>query len=252
MSQENNAMDNNFDETGPPVEKQTLDPLFPDKQSEIEHNLAEAQQSVEKYTLNEMSAEERTQFEEHLFDCPICSDLVRQNFTVIENLKCVLKPDERAAAKPTSRSLNSGRWSEWLRLPSLVPSCAALALAGFVGYERLAGLATGNVQMAFAVPQTVTLRPVAKGDGQSDAVDHTLPEVFHLGAPQLPAGPWECELQSSEGKKLMTPIKGTKKPGDLGVEIEFIPNSLPEGHLKLVLQSYAQPNELITFPLEVH
>jgi len=194
----------------------------------MDHKLAETSQSVEKYTLNELSEDERTQFEEHMFDCPICSDLVRQNFTVTENLKQVLREE------PVQQRVS---WRDWFRVPSLVPAFAALALAGIVGYQNF-----GPSELAQVLPQMAALKPAARG---------TVPVVpagarlLPVNADQLPIGPFEFELDNSDVRG-----RGQKTGADAQIQILFS-KSLPAGRHTLKLVSDAEKADPITYTFEV-
>jgi len=194
----------------------------------MDHNLAETSHSVEKYTLNELSEDERTQFEEHMFDCPICSDLVRQNFTVTENLKQVLR--EAPAEQRVS-------WRSWFQIPSLVPAFAALALACVVGYQNI-----GPSETAQVLPQMAALKAASRG---------TIPAIpagarlLPVNADQLPIGPFEFQLDNSAVRG-----QGQKTEADAQIQILFS-KSLPAGRHTLKLVSDADKADPITYTFEV-
>src|SRR5882724_13439816 len=98
----------------------------------MNHKLAEQTHAVDKYLLNELSATERLEFEEHFLDCPACSDELKQNVIVVDNLKQVLLEDRRKSSEErVAATAEPGRgwftrWFRWLRPATLVPAFAAL------------------------------------------------------------------------------------------------------------------------------
>jgi len=200
----------------------------------MDHKLAETSHSVEKYTVNELSEQERAQFEEHMFDCPICSELVRQNFTVTENLKQVLReePVQQLAA-----------WRDWFRLPSLVPTFAALALACVIGYQN-----SGPSQVAQVLPQMAALKPASRGAVPAIPAGARL---LPVNADQLPVGPFEFELDNSAVRG-----RGQKTEADAPIQILLSKNLTPGRHtLKLTSDSEALTPDAdhgsITYTFEV-
>jgi hypothetical protein len=75
--------------------------------------------------------------------------------------------------------------------------------------------------------------------------------VLPVNADQLPAGPFECELDNVEGKSAMTPIKGDKNPDVALVQIQFPTKNLPAGRHTLILRSASKPGDPITYTFEV-
>ncbi len=206
----------------------------------MNHQLAETQHSVEKYILEEMSPEERTQFEEHLFDCPVCSDLVRQNFTVTENLKEVLREEKLSRA--------AVGWREWLRWPSLVPAFAALALACVVGYQNFGG----SAEYVQAVPETAPLMTASRGalaEVHLDRKSSVL--VLPVNVDKLAAGGFEGYLETADGKRLVQGIKG-EKPVDTNVLIPIPTKNLQPGRLNLVLRSTLDGAQTQTYAFDLH
>jgi hypothetical protein len=194
----------------------------------MDHKLAEASQSVEKYTLNELSEDERAQFEEHMFDCPICSDLVRQNFTVTENLKQVLREGP---------AVQRAAWRDWFRVPSLVPTFAALALACVIGYQDFGGSDSAQV-----LPQVAALKPASRG---TVPVIPAGARLLPVNADQLPVGAFEFELDHSAVRG-----HGQKTEADAPIQILF-PKPLSSGHHSLKLISDADKADSITYTFEV-
>jgi anti-sigma factor RsiW len=205
----------------------------------MDHKLAETQQSVERYMLNELSPEERAEFEDHMFDCPSCSERVRQDFTVMENLKEVLREEPVA---------QRAGWLEWLRVPSLVPTFAALALACVVGYQNFGGAG----EMAVVLPQVAVLKATSRGDNASVAVQvGSKAASFELAVPIDSAGPFECEFQNAAGAKVMTLKSGSENP-DLDLTFQLPTKRFPAGRYQLILHSASNPADSIAYTFEVH
>jgi len=210
----------------------------------MDHKLAESLRSLDKYMLDELSGEERAQFEEHMFDCPICSDQVRQNFTVIENLKEVL--GEQRAASSVETGWSRGGWRDWLRIPSLAPTFAALALACVLGYQNLA---VGPGSAAQFLPQVAALQSTPRGENvvPTIRVDRKSP-LFQLSvnADTLPAGSFACEFQNAAGKKVLTLNSGPQNR-DLELRIQLATKDFPAGRYQLSLRPTAEPDRIITY-----
>jgi hypothetical protein len=163
-----------------------------------------------------------------MFDCPVCSDLVRQNFTVTENLKQVLR--ESPAEQPAA-------WRSWFRIPSLVPTFAALALACVVGYQNL-----GPSDTAQVLPQMAALKPASRG---TVPVIPAGARLLPVNADQLPLGPFEFQLDHSAVHG-----HGQKTEADAPIQI-LLSKNLPAGRHTLKLTSDANKADPITYTFEV-
>ncbi len=91
----------------------------------MDHKSAIQNNAVERYLLGEMPLEERDSFEEHYFACSECAEDIRLGAAMRRDMKVVLREGP------------ARNWFGWLRIPVLVPSCAAAALALVVGYQNL-------------------------------------------------------------------------------------------------------------------
>src|SRR4051812_48059393 len=100
----------------------------------MDHEVAAKTQAVERYLLGEMPASERDTFEEHYFACADCAEEVRSGSELTRELKAAL------GELPSRPPVLSPSWSSWFRMPVLVPTFAALAMAVVVGYQNLAVL----------------------------------------------------------------------------------------------------------------
>jgi hypothetical protein len=92
----------------------------------MDHESAIQTNAVERYLLGEMPAEERDTFEAHYFDCAACADDIRLGSAMRRDFKHVLREGIPARSR-----------FGWLRMPALVPACAALGLLVLVGYQNL-------------------------------------------------------------------------------------------------------------------
>ena len=71
--------------------------LLVNHQTAVDRNLAE------RYLLGELDTAEAAEFEEHFFDCPACSEDVRQANRMVANLKAVLRENTLIEIGPNDR-----------------------------------------------------------------------------------------------------------------------------------------------------
>jgi len=100
----------------------------------MDHEVAAKSLAVERYLLGEMPASERDTFEEHYFSCAECAQEVRSGSELRRELKAALRE------LPSRPQVSSPGWFSWFRMPVLVPTFAAVAMAVVVGYQNLAVL----------------------------------------------------------------------------------------------------------------
>jgi anti-sigma factor RsiW len=100
----------------------------------MDHEVAAKSLAIERYLLGEMPASERETFEEHYFSCAECAEGVRSGSELRRELKAGLRQ------LPSGPQISSPGWFSWFRMPVLVPTFAAIALAVVVGYQNLAVL----------------------------------------------------------------------------------------------------------------
>jgi hypothetical protein len=206
----------------------------------MNHELVETQHSIEKYTLDELSPDERAQFEEHLFDCPICADLVRQNFTVVENLKEVLRQ------KPLATAITG--WRAWLQPHSLVPILASLALACVLFYQDF-GPMPG--QTAEILPQVPALKATTRGTATVVVVNRKSAFfVLPVNIDTLPSASFECEFYNAADKKLLTQKSGPMN-SDMDLRILLPAKTFPAGSYRLVLRTDAKPDSINSYRFEI-
>jgi len=211
----------------------------------MDHKLIESLQWADKYTLNDLSAAERTQFEEHLFDCPICSEQVRQTFTVIENLNEVLR-EERATS--SARATKAG-WREWFRLPSLVPALAALCLAGVVVYQN-AG--SGQADMAQVLTPSSFVAPVSRGDKTVVHVNRKS-AMFLLSFNVDGAKPDSLafNFKDAAGKPVLTVKTEPQSTASFTLPILLPVKNFPAGEYRMLLHPLSEPDSITTYPFVV-
>ncbi len=212
----------------------------------MDHKTAKTLQAAERYSLDELSDQEREQFEEHLFDCPVCSEQVRQNFTVTENLKQVFREGslEAAHAAPAGR----GGWQEWLRLPSLVPTFAALALAGFVVYQSANPGASETT--AHVLPAASLLMPVSRGEAVPvqliDPRSASLLLTFSVDA--LHPDSFLCEFKSAAGKEILRVTTGPETAASFNLPIQVPARLFPAGRYQMILRPVSEPDSIKSYP----
>jgi hypothetical protein len=213
----------------------------------MDHKFAESLQSVEKYTLNEMSAEERTAFEEHMFDCPICSEQLRQNFTLVENLKEVLR-EEPATQHATAPVARSG-WRAWLLPSSLVPTFAAAALACVLVFQHIGG---GNQEIARVLPLASVVTSVERdASAPVQMVDPESPTfIVTFGVDRLAEG-FACEFTNKAGKKVASVSHGPESVTSFNLPVELPTKSFPPGEYRMSLRPESKPDSIKTYPFVV-
>lgn len=212
----------------------------------MDHKTVESNCLVEKYMSDDMSDQERSDFEEHMFGCPICSEQVRQDFTLIETLKS-LTPEQVPAAAPNRTRLAG--WRDWFRPSSLIPSFAALALACVVGYQNLGG---GGGEIASVTPVAL-INPVTKGAGDVVSIPVSRKSrvfALHLNSETLPPGSFAGEVDDFAGKKILVLPNGVQdKSSELQVMLPT--ENFPVGKYELVLRPAAEPDSIVTYPFAV-
>ena len=214
----------------------------------MDHKLAESLQSVDRYLLNELPPDQRTQFEEHLFDCPLCADQVRQSFTVLENLKQVLREEKETATN--ARAVHAG-WRDWFRIPSLVPTLAALLLACLAGYQHLEMLSPQTAEI-LPLPAAV-LMPVARGESVAQVTVAPGAALFRLEVKGDSARPdaFACEFRNAAGAGILTLNAPPQPATDFDLQIQLPAKTFPPGRYQLILRPASEPDRIITYPFAV-
>jgi Putative zinc-finger len=136
----------------------------------MQHQQALATKASERYLLGEMSEPERFDFEAHYFDCPACADDVRTGSALARGVRAVCAED--AALRPHTavvRELPRRGWFSWLP-PVLVPSAAAVALAGLAAWQAFVVIPSLRWAGAPQALSPVVLRAAARGEEQALAI----------------------------------------------------------------------------------
>jgi hypothetical protein len=204
----------------------------------MEHEVASKSQAVERYLLGEMAQDERDAFEEHYFTCAECADEVRSCVAMAGDLKRVLRD------VPQPR--DSASWLSWLKMPALVPACAAAFLAAVVGYQNFAVL-----------PQLKAPRPVGAAvilDGQTRGggpkVNAGEPLHFQMAAGGAASDkPMWLELQGPGGQRIEAgeiPAPAEHQPLDV-----FFPGNFGPGSYTVVIRENPGGKEIARNPFEI-
>jgi hypothetical protein len=219
----------------------------------MNHKLAEQTHAVDKYLLNELSATERLEFEEHFFDCPACSDELKQNVIVVDNLKQVLLEDQRKDSEQrVTAAPRSGRgWLAWLRPATLVPAFAALALALVVGYQNfvyIPGLTRPHALEA------VPIASAARDTGTTVSIDRRLP-MFNLSfdVDSSRAYPsYVCDFQMEGKGTILTVDSGPRSVAAFNLDLLLPAKQFPPGRYVMILRPASQPEtEISRFPFAI-
>ncbi len=213
----------------------------------MDHKLAENNGTVERYLLNELTPDERMAFEEHLFDCPICGDLVRSGAIAIDNIKQVLleEPDRAiATGDEPQRSKWSGLWSGWFRPAILAPSLAALALAVVVCYQSLVYIP--SIERPEVLADNV-IAPVTRGGGPVITLDRSRPLFnlnFEVDSPH--AYPrYTCDFQLEGRGTVLQVDSGKRHYASFTLALLLPEKRFPAGHYRMIVRPEAEPGTSI-------
>lgn len=206
----------------------------------MDHKLAEKTGTVERYLLNELAPEERLAFEEHLFDCPICGDLVRSGAISIDNVREVLREEpDKAIASETAGSRIS-KWAAWFRPARLIPSFAGLALVAIVCYQNFVYIPS------LERPEVLTdnvIAPVARSESRAITVDRSRPLFnlnFEVDSPQVyPL--YTCEFQLQGQGTVLKMDSGTRQYASFTMDLLLPTKLFPAGHYVMILRPKAEP-----------
>ena len=206
----------------------------------MDHRVAEEQNAVERYLLDEFTAEERKDFESHLFECAVCGEQVRESAIAIDNVREVLREEGEKIGSQERRAERKKSWAAWLRLPVLVPSLAALALAAMVAYQN------GVYIPALLQPEVLSsavIAPLAREEAPVITADPEKPKFnlnFAVDVPQTyPA--YICEFRNESGTVVLTVDSGPEKVGSFTLGILLPTKKFPPGRYVMVLRPAAAP-----------
>ena len=212
----------------------------------MNHQLAEQTQAVDKYLLNELNEAERLEFEEHYFDCQACSDQLRHNAIVVDNLKQVLLEDQRDTSEERVSAAHkpSGSWLSWLRPATLIPTFATLALALIVGYQNFVYIPGLTRPQAL---ETVPISSAGRDSGTIVAIDRGLPMFnlsFDVDSPQAYPS-YTCEFQSESKGSILEVASGSRKVAAFTLELLLPSKQFPPGRYVMILRPASQPEKVI-------
>lgn len=135
----------------------------------MDHQAAIDQQFADRYLLGELSEPERDEFEEHFFVCPECAADVQTGSLFVANARAVFQ-DRRN--RPRRENRESVGWFGVFRLHPMLSSFATVAVAVCIllGYEE--AYLRNQLRQANApeIPETITIRPLARGAETPDVV----------------------------------------------------------------------------------
>ncbi len=216
----------------------------------MEHRVAEETQAVERYLLDEFTPEERADFEAHLFDCPVCGEQVRQGAIAIENVKQVFREESEISEASRQSGRNQG-WAAWFRMPALIPSLAALALAAVVVYQHSVSIP------ALQQPQVLSsevIAPLAREAAPVVTIDSRLPMFnlnFEVDAPQAYAS-YTCEFQRENGAAIVKLNDGGRKVASFTLGVLLPTREFPAGRYVMILRPATEPQtEVHRYPFVI-
>jgi hypothetical protein len=199
----------------------------------------------ERYLLGEMSELEKFHFEEHYFTCEECAESVR--------LGAVLAGNTRAAFahEPATQGERRRSWLDWLRVPVLAPSLAAVALACAVGYQALVQMPALKQAYSAQAIEPVGLRSASRGAEPSVPVA-AQPGFFSVAillsaGPE--GGPVSYSLVDSSGKNVTTGSAAAPAPGH--PLILLFPNNAVSKDNRYTLRLEQANRDLGEFPFAV-
>jgi anti-sigma factor RsiW len=205
----------------------------------MDHEVATNTHAIERYLLGEMPVTERDAFEEHYFACAECASEIRSASQLMRDMKAALAQYEsRPQLSPPSRL-------SWFRMPVMVPTFAAVALAFVVGYQNLAVLPD------LEAPRSIASALILDGRTRSDA-------------PSMKAGDALRFLTAVDGAssarlfvELLSPSGSAVRSGEVAAPAAgrpldvFFPGSLSGGRYDLVVRDAKGGKELTRSTFEI-
>jgi hypothetical protein len=204
----------------------------------MEHTLAYQTNTIDKYLMRELPHEERLAFEEHMFECPECAAKVKEDYDMIADLKAVLRePAPRAQQAEPAKA--KARWREWFQPFSLVPACAALALAVVVGYQNLVSIpGMLEPQVLDTTPMVATTRGAHSQVALSKRGAALFAVSFEVSAPAVYAG-YVCEFRA-EGTNIATTVDcGKHATAEFTLSLLLPSPKFPPGGYTMILRPTA-------------
>lgn len=209
----------------------------------MEHRVAEQTNAVERYLLDEFTPVERENFEAHLFDCPICGEQVRQGAIAIANVKQVFREESESSEASRQRSRSHG-WAAWFRVPALVPSWAALALAVVVVYQNRVLIP------ALEQPQVLSsglIAPLAREAAPRVTINPRLPK-FNLSFDvddRRAYGSYTCDFQREGGASIFKLDCGTRQVASFTLDLLLPTKDFPAGRYVMILRPATEPQNQV-------
>jgi hypothetical protein len=209
------------------------------------HDQSFQSNAPERYLLGEMSELEKHHFEEHYFTCEECAESVRLGAVLAGNTRAAFA-QEPAAQKERGRS-----WLDWLRVPVMAPSLAAVALACVVGYQALIQMPGLRQAYTAQAIEPVALRSVSRGAEASVPVA-AQPGFFSVAVALAAAtqdGPVSYSLVDSSGKNVTAGSAPAPAPGRF--LILLFPNNAVSKDNRYTLRLEQANRDLGEFPFTV-
>jgi hypothetical protein len=209
----------------------------------MEHRVAEQTNAVERYLLDEFTPVERANFEAHLFDCPTCGEQVRQGAIAIENVKQVFREEDKISETSRQSSRRQG-WAAWFRVPVLIPSFAALALAAVVVYQN------GVLIPTLEQPQVLSselIAPLAREAAKVVPIDPRLPK-FNVSFDvddRHAYGSYTCEFQREGGASILKINCGTRQVASFALDLLLPTKDFPAGRYVMILRPATEPQNQV-------
>ncbi len=207
----------------------------------MEHRVAEQMNAVERYVLDEFTPGERKDFEAHLFDCPICGEQVRQSAIAIENVKQVFREEREVSEASRQRSRNQG-WAAWLRVPVLIPSFAALALAVVMVYQNAVFIPA--LEQPRVLASSAPIAAVTREAAPVVAVDPRRPmfDVSFDVDDRQAYGSYTCEFQREGGASIFKVDCGTQRVASFRLGVLLPTKGFPPGRYVMILRPATDPS----------
>jgi hypothetical protein len=221
----------------------------------MDHKLAEQTDAVDKYLLDELPVDQRLEFEEHLFDCPICADLLTHDAIIIDNLKQVLSEEKPRPSKRHSTAGSRQRGFHWLlnwsRTATLVPTFATIILAAVVGYQNLVSIPALVRPHAL---QAVSIASAERGGSQFVQVDRRQPMFnlsFEVDSPQAYPS-YVCDFELVGKHTILQVDSGLRKVASFTLDLLLPAKQFPPGHYVMILRPASQSQiEIERYPFVI-
>jgi hypothetical protein len=189
--------------------------------------------ATESYTLGELEPAKRDAFEEHFFDCPVCSNDVRDAAKVVAGIRT---RDVRAITPAAPRL----RW--WA-----AAAVAAVLSGGLIVVQQM-GVGPGAMTR---LGHPIRLEPASRGVSDTNVFrrDEAIPLIVII-PPEDPQTAYECDVQDLSGHKLASQ-QVTQADAKDPVPMVIQPGTLKRGMYNLVVRSGDRKIAEYPFTVEV-